>query len=296
MKLALPLVLLAAVVTGGQNRIVYDHRDSLNGWNIFRINADGTGQRGVTRTVAHNFEPSVSPDGKYLAFGSERNGFGYQIFISDFLGIQVVQLTSPNFVDHAPAWSPDGSKIAFGRCNPDQTICDVYTINRDGTNETPVCGSPQDDDSPRFSPDGQQIVFASNRSGNYEIYKCSVNGSNVTPLAASPAVDLYPSWTSDGSKIIFSSSRDAGSTYELYLMNADGSNVIRLTNNTVNDIYPDFSSDGTRLVWSRKIGTNYEIMEAPLAALAQAKQLTSNTVDDMAPHYHFITRKAGRFR
>lgn len=295
MKLILPLLLFVSVATLGQDRIIYDHRDASTSWKIYMTDANGTHPHNISKNPVMDEEPAVSPDGKSFAFTSGRNGFGFQIFISDFLGLKITQISSPSFVDHSVSWSPDGTKLAFGRCNPSQTLCDVYMINTDGTNEHPICSSAQDDDTPRFSPDGQQLVFVSNRSGNYDIYKCDIaTGSSVE--ISNPATDLYPSWAPDSQHIVFSSNRDAGSTYELYLMSSNGTTVTRLTNNTVNDVYPDFSSNGQRLTWSRAVGTHYQVFEGPLADLTQAKQLTFDVFDALAPRYHFITRKAGAFR
>lgn len=281
-----------------QDRIFFDHKNLDGNWELILTNADGSVQRPIPKNglVSHDWSPRISPDGKRFLFSSDRDGIGgHQIFVSDFVTHKVQRLSAPRFVDHAADWSPDGAKIVYGQCDPPMTNCDIVLMNSDGTNPVPFYTSPQDDDLPRFSPDGTQIVFMSNRSGNYDILKCNVNDFGFQRLAFSAFSEGWPSWSPDGSKIIFSSDRD-GPTYELYIMNADGTNITRLTNNAVDDISADFSSDGKRIVWSQHFPAGYEIMEAALATPNQARRLTSNGVNDTSPHYHFVTKKANAFR
>jgi Tol biopolymer transport system component len=102
---------------------------------------------------------------------------------------------------------------------------------------------------PVWSPDGQKIVFTSDRDGTMDIYVMNQDGSNVARLTttAAPAQDRFATWSPDGTKIVFESNRSGGS--EIYVMNADGSNVIRLTNNSTGDNAPQFSPDGAKIVF-----------------------------------------------
>jgi Tol biopolymer transport system component len=102
---------------------------------------------------------------------------------------------------------------------------------------------------PVWSPDGQKIVFASDRDGPLNLYVMNQDGSNTVRLTttAAPNQDRFAAWSPDGTKILFESNRTGSS--EIYVMNADGSNVIRLTDNTTGDNAPHFSPDGTRIVF-----------------------------------------------
>ncbi|HNC44889.1 MAG TPA: hypothetical protein PLU80_12035, partial [Acidobacteriota bacterium] len=83
---------------------------------------------------------------------------------------------------------------------------------------------------PQWSPDGKQIVFTSNRTGDPELYLMNVDGSGLRQLTQSPGRDAHPAFSPDGRKIVFQSPRANGKDTNVYVMNADGSNVVQLTN------------------------------------------------------------------
>jgi TolB protein len=110
-------------------------------------------------------------------------------------------------------------------------------MNADGSD--PKCLADTGYDSyPALSPDSTQIVFASSRDGNGEIYMINADGSGLTRLTNNPATDLYPAWSTDRKQIAFMSDRDGNS--EIYIMNADGTGVTRLTDNPARDRFPDW--------------------------------------------------------
>ena len=111
--------------------------------------------------------------------------------------------------------------------------------------------------SPKWSPDGNNIAFVSNRDGQSQIFVMNSDGTNEIPLTDNDAQNYQPSWSSDGTKIVFLSNRDdpnrAIDDYfpaEIYIMNSDGSNQIRLTNNDFHDYQPSLSPDGTKIVFA----------------------------------------------
>ncbi len=106
--------------------------------------------------------------------------------------------------------------------------------------------------SPVVAMDGRsrdRIAFASDRSGNFEIYVMNADGSSVTNLSNNPANDLFPAWSPDGKRIAFA--RGSGLGRELYVMDRDGSNQTRLTFNAVADVQPVWSPSGHELAFVR---------------------------------------------
>lgn len=102
-----------------------------------------------------------------------------------------------------------------------------------------------------------QIVFASNRGQDLDIYAMNSDGSGVRQLTNSRSADSAPAWSPDGTKIAFESDRDGNK--EIYVMNADGSAQTRLTDHPADDVFPKWSPDGSKLVFSSYRDRNFEI-------------------------------------
>jgi Tol biopolymer transport system component len=160
--------------------------------------------------------------------------------------ISVTQLTRNTADDRYPAWSPDGSKIAFQSDRDGNS--EIYVMNADGTNVTKLTSNTAEDRTPAWSPDGCKIAFASDRDIECGIYVMDTDGTNVIPLTSHAALDCNPKWSPDGSKITFQSDRDGNS--EIYVMNADGTNVTKLTSNTAEDRTPAWSPDGCKIAFA----------------------------------------------
>lgn len=122
------------------------------------------------------------------------------------------------------------------------------------------------DYSPMWSPDGKRIVFASDRSGDGEIYVMDADGTDVLRLTHRDGYDADPAWSPDGSKIAFCTDRDGNQ--EIYVMDVDGSNPRNLSNHPASDCAtPSWSPDGKKLTfvstrdgdWKNRPEDNYEI-------------------------------------
>ncbi len=158
-----------------------------------------------------------------IAFESGEHGF-FDVHVMDADGSNPTNLTNNNSTtDIDPAWSPDGSKIAFSRNT------EIYVMDADGGNPTNLTNFMANDTDPAWSPDGSKIVFETNRAGDTEIYVMDADGSNQTSLTANSG-STSPAWSPDGTKIAFYSVR-RDNNGEIYVMDADGSNVTNVTNN-----------------------------------------------------------------
>jgi TolB protein len=106
---------------------------------------------------------------------------------------------------------------------------------------------PRDNMFAQWSPNGEQIVFTSERDDDKEIYVMNADGAGQNRLTQSPGLDAFPTFSPDGRRIAFTSEREGDS--EIYVMNADGSSPRRLTNSPGRDAHPAFSRDGRRIVF-----------------------------------------------
>ncbi|MGC1120749.1 MAG: hypothetical protein WBA22_06610 [Candidatus Methanofastidiosia archaeon] len=122
----------------------------------------------------------------------------------------------------------------------------AYATDSMKMNFQPESG-PHNDGEPSWSPDGEKILFVSDREGNFDIYVMNADGSSPQNLTRNSAWDSEPAWSPDGAKIVFASDRDGN--HEIYSMNRDGTAVKRLTHNALYDSRPAWSPDGTEIAF-----------------------------------------------
>ena len=190
-------------------------------------------------------------------------------------GSEQTNLTENTFGDFSPAWSPDGTQIAFASQRAGDRYPNLYLINVDGTGLINLTDNRSEGEYPSWSPDGTQIAFAcyqgggvrANTSPDYDICRINRDGTGLQNLTNNPAYDFHPAWSPDGTQIAFMSERDGwptlpnytplgyeasrGGDREIYLMAADGSDPINLTQfPREDDEMPTWSPEGW-LLWSR---------------------------------------------
>lgn len=188
-----------------------------------------------------------------IAFVYTPDGHGGDIYTASPDGSDVRQLTFPDEGEFSgdPAWSPDGSKIAFMGFR-DGLRKGIFVMNADGSDQTRLTTGTFVDLSPTWSPDGRRIAFThATITGGIlasAIFVMDADGSNQTRLSSGTATDEYPSWSPDGRQLAFNSDRDGNN--EIYVVNADGSGETRLTETPDHEQYPDWSPDGSKIAFS----------------------------------------------
>ena len=244
---------------------------------ILVMRADGSG---VTRLTGgsewNDASPSWSPDGSRIAFASDRDTYdsdpdtydNFQIHAMNADGSGVTRLTrNPDWDDSFPAWSPDGSRIAFASDRADGFDYQIHVMNADGSGVTPLTGGQGvEATAPAWSPDGSRIAFSAYREDddNADIYTMNADGTDVTRLTSDPAEDYFATWSPDGSRIAFTSGRD-GNT-EIYVMNSDGTGVTRLTNTTAEGDATEGDATEGDAAEGRVSGTLYRCWVPPRGA------------------------------
>ena len=148
---------------------------------VWRIDsADG----GDPIHMATGYSGSWSPNGQIVY--AEHSG-GSATWVSRVFAVNPnssVRLTEAG-ADGSPDWSPDGTKIVFVSCRPPS--CELYTMNSDGSNETPITSNPAGEQSPAWSPDGSKILFA--RDG--ELYLVNPDGTGETDITNTPGMKEF---------------------------------------------------------------------------------------------------------
>lgn len=111
---------------------------------------------------------------------------------------------------------------------------------------------------PRFSADGNKILFQSNKGGKWQIYMMNKDGSEIQSMTKDTFNNNFIDWSPDNKRIAFVSDRDGNE--EIYTMNTDGSDLLRITNHPDRDIHPYFSPDGKKIIFNSTRG-NYGIFD-----------------------------------
>ena len=246
-----------APATGLKGRIVY----STVAGDLWIVEADGSGRRRLTHSGAGiDYSPTWSPDGKQVAFrttrGSPSGPDPSNIFVINADGSGERQLTPARGAAAGglfPAWSPDGSRIAYSNGSG------INLVRPGGSGRRPL-GVPGE--CSVWSPDGSKLMFCSNGVNrgegvdNWDVFVMDADGSHVRRLTSDGAQDYPGAWSPDGTQIAFFSRRDGDG--DVYVMDADGSNVRRVTNQPGAQAADAWLPDG-RLV----IGSAQEGVEGP---------------------------------
>jgi Tol biopolymer transport system component len=190
-------------------------------------------------------------------------------------------------VDYEPAWSPQGTQIAF--VSNRSGYLKIYTMRADGTDLRQLTQGTDEDDAPAWSPDGSRIAYVSTRDGNEEIYVMRADGAEQTRLTRHAAADIHPNWSADGSFILWNSSRNSldtshPGTFEIFMMRPDGSDVRRLTRGGV-ATYASWSPDGTRILFRKQLEDGNSEIFVMKPDGSDSKNLTRNPAFDGWPSW-----------
>ncbi len=205
----------------------------------------------------------------------ERDGASteYSIFTMTGGGEAVKPIWRGTGAPTPPAWSPDGTQIAFSTVIGGNR--DIVVARADGSGGlSKLTGSPEADFDPAWSPDGKRIAFArgrdplSQKAGNSDVFVMDADGTKVQRLSEGPAQDENPVWFDEG-RILFIS-RSEGGPYEIYVVNADGSSKTAL------------GDTGIPVVFESEHEGNSEIYAANLDGKG-VKNLTRNASKDSDP-------------
>ena len=147
-----------------------------------------------------------------------------------------------------PAWSPDGTKIAFSSRRSGSNA--LYVMNADGTGTQMLTGAKSDDVHPTWSPDGTRVAFA--RSGDLVVV--NADGSDARSIVSSRDEESQPAWSPDGRWIAFVRRVPDTRVSELRLVHPDGSGGRQLTRPNAAVYTPAWSPDSGRIVFSSNRG------------------------------------------
>jgi Tol biopolymer transport system component len=184
---------------------------------------------------------------------------------ADELPYTIKNITDGAQVDFHPDFSPDGKELVFASkseigkddkefWNISPYYVNLWLIDSNGNNRRPLTSGKVIDCYPSFTPDGEKVLFVSNRGGQWDIWSIKRDGSNLTRLTDNQDKDYSPRATRDGKHILFFSTptySEAGYiTESVWIMDMDGKNAKRLSSGGKGDWYPSMHPDGKEIIFA----------------------------------------------
>lgn len=212
---------------------------------IYLMDADGGNLRQITSHPAYEGAPRFSPDGRFVVFEGERDGRS-EIFRAEVASgplMQVEQLTDSVSRKLGPAYSPDGSMLAF----MERTLVRwrISVLDAAGTIRA-VSEDAWGACRPAFSPDGLLAFVSTAESPKADLWFREMAGSREGRAWRFPtrpdAHNYDPAFSPDGRTLAFSSSRERGASeqWDIFLVDRNGRNLVQLTDDEGNDRFPDW--------------------------------------------------------
>lgn len=240
----------APVPKFGPPRVLAVAANHLGNWDIFLVHPDTGDIKNLTRHKAADTEPNWSPDGRRIAFVSDRSDES-EIWIMGADGSDPTQLTRKSGGCSGPRWAPDGKRIAYtsGKSGTDH----IYVADVATGKVTQLTDGAARCRQPAWSADGTRLSYSFYGDGLYATYVMGADGTNKEN-ASGEGGGLDADWSADGKRIAFASVRD-GNGFRVYAADPDGKNVKQLSAdaNGVGNVYPRWSPDGKSVAYGELV-------------------------------------------
>ena len=217
---------------------------------------------GQVRAIAHHIADMIYENltGSKGVFATRfayvnRQGAGFRLLVADSDGFNEQVVVSSNSPIMSPAWSPDGTHLAYVSFENGHAA--VYVQSLLTRKRDLVANSPGSNSAPAWSPDGLQLAVVMTRDNGSQIYLMRPDGSDVRRISFSGAIDTEPHFSPDGQSLIFTS--DRGGSAQIYQMSAQGGTAKRLTFGEGANYSPRHHPDGKGFVFAHRVNGKFYI-------------------------------------
>ncbi|WP_246490835.1 Tol-Pal system beta propeller repeat protein TolB [Chitinivorax tropicus] len=191
-----------------------------------------------------------------------KQGKHYELQVADADGYNAQTVLSSSEPIISPAWSADGTKLAYVSFEQKKPI--VYSHVLATGQRRVVSGAKGSNSAPAWSPDGNKLAVVLTKDGLSQIYSVNADGSGLLRLTNSSGIDTEPDYSPDGSRIAFTS--DRGGSPQIYTMSATGGDVKRVTYDCTYCVSPRYSPDGKSLTFVKRDGGGFQVVVMDLAS------------------------------
>ena len=234
-----------ATYRGGLGDIAFGAVGPDGNVDIYAIAPSGDAAKRLTEAKSFDACPAYSPDGRTIAFCSDRKS-GFEIWLMKADGSNQRRLTTSRYDALFPDFSPDGKRIAYDTRQGDPAGEDIYVVPLHGGKPRRFTGAPGADEYAAWSPDGRTIAFVSHRKGSGQIWLMNAaDGHDQRALTHDKAAkDEVPDWSPDGTRIAYQAAGD------IWVMNADGTEQRNLTHSAAAEFGVAWSPDGKQIAYT----------------------------------------------
>ena len=211
----------------------------------------------LTLDLGLNVDPAISPDGKFVAYASDRSGEGnLDIWVKQVGGGDPIRLTRNPADEREPTFSPDGTSVAY------RSVRDgggIYMVSMLGGEEQRMIPEGR---RPRFSPDGKEIAYWKGleepfplRAGSGKAYVFDRTTSQTRQIASEFGAVVHPVWSPDGKHILFLGIKDDTKTIDWWIVPSGGGTAVRCHVNTTGSLVDPFEWRGDFIYYESGAGT-----------------------------------------
>ena len=256
----------------------------------------------LTRVSAHKiaddiYEKLIGARGAFatrIAYVTKA-GREYRLEIADADGEGTQVALRSNEPIISPAWSPDGTKVAYVSFEAKKPV--VYVQDLVTKQRTVVANYKGSNSAPSWSPDGSKLAVALSRDGLTQVYVVNVDGTNLRRLTNTNGIDTEPQFSADGKNIYFTSDRSGGP--QIYKMGTNGGDAQRVTFGGNYNISPRLAPDGKTLAYISRRDGRFQLFALDLANGQELR--LSDTAKDESPSFSpngkyimYATESSGR--